>query len=184
MQNTPALPPYSLDLSTAPAVIYLFGLAGAGKNFVGDIIGTLSGRYVYHADQDLTEEMLCAVHEGRVFTPGMRDRFFRVVADRIHALRAIHGPLIATQATYKSQHRHYLRERIPDIDFICITASDERIAERLTKRGDHVTADYAEKMRSLFDLPAEGTPILVNEYGEAEVVQQVADLYKARQGSD
>lgn len=178
MHTIPSSP--SLDLSTAPPVIYLFGLAGAGKNFVGDIIGTLSGRYVYHADQDLTEEMLCAVHEGRVFTPGMRDRFFRVVADRIQELRAVHGPLIATQATYKTQHRDYLRERIPDIDLVCITASDQKLLERLTKRGDHVTADYAEKMRSLFDPPSDTTPVLVNEHGSAEVVQQITALYNVR----
>ncbi len=150
---------------------------------MGDLIGTLSGRYVYHADQDLTPEMLCAVREGRVFTPAMRDQFFRVVAERLLELGKIHGPLVATQATYRTQHREYLQRQVPGIDLICITASDERILERLTKRGDHVTADYAAKMKSLFDPPSEGTSIIVNEHGTAEVAKQIAALYNP-QSSD
>jgi gluconokinase len=158
--------------------VYLYGLAGAGKNFVGDLIGKLSGRFVYHADQDLTDEMRCAAREGRIFTPAMRDTFFRVVADRIIDLQRIHGPLVATQATYKTQHRDYLQSRIRDIDLICITASDAKIVERLTKRGDFVTADYAAKMRGLFDPPAADSRIIENEIGAAEILQQVRSFYE------
>ncbi|BAX53158.1 hypothetical protein PDPUS_1_01784 [Photobacterium damselae subsp. piscicida] len=48
----------SLNLTYAPNVLFLFGLSGAGKSYVGDVIGQHSGWHVYHADEDLTQEMV------------------------------------------------------------------------------------------------------------------------------
>jgi len=63
-----------LDLAKAPATLFFFGLAGSGKSFVGDLIGELANWHVYHADDDLTDEMRLALDEQRAFTNPMRDR--------------------------------------------------------------------------------------------------------------
>ena len=103
MQPAPAL-----DLRHAPPTLFLFGLAGSGKSFVGNLIGAHAGWHVYHADDDLTDEMRQALAEHRPFTGPMRDRFFAIVVERIRALQREHPRLVVTQAVYKRQHRDYL----------------------------------------------------------------------------
>ncbi|HSB94870.1 MAG TPA: hypothetical protein VLC91_00365, partial [Spongiibacteraceae bacterium] len=71
----------ALILDNAPATLFLFGLAGGGKSYVGNLIGRLAGWRVYDADDDLTDEMKQALAEHRPFTPPMRDRFFEIVID-------------------------------------------------------------------------------------------------------
>jgi gluconate kinase len=167
----------ALELTKAPSVIYLFGLTGAGKNFVGDLIGRLSGRFVYHADADMTDDMRAAVAEKKTFTPEMRDRYFEIVANRIAELRRTHPRLVVTQATYKQQHREYLTAQVPDMDLICVTASDAKIVKNLIHRGDAVTPEYAARMRVNFESPPKNSKVIVNESDEAEIVSQLNKFY-------
>lgn len=166
------------NLSNAPSVLYIYGLAGAGKTYVGEIIGSVAGWYVYEADDDLTPDMKKARDEKKLFTSEMRDEFFCIVADRILQLRLEHEHVVVTQATYMKQHRDYLARRIPDMDFICVTASDEIIDRHLTDRDNDIDRPYAASMRKNFQPPPEGSKIIVNNvYGKAEIVSQLTKLY-------
>ena len=166
-------------LNNVPPVVYFYGLAGAGKNFAGDILARLTGRPVYHADEDMTAEMRLAIAEKRSFTPEMRDRYFVIVAKRINELRRIHGNsgLVATQATYKAQHRAYLAAKVPEIDMVLVTADDENILERLRRRGDDVTSAYAAIIKNNFEPPPAGSKTIVNNEDEAEIIRQFENLY-------
>jgi gluconokinase len=168
--HSPALP-------RAPSVLYFYGLAGVGKNFVGDIAGRLTGRHVYHADVDLTEEMRKAIADQRPFTPEMRDRYYAIVADRIAELRREHGALVVTQGTYKNQHRDYLMSRVPDMDMICVVADDALILDRLRARGSELTPDYAARIKANFEPPAKGAKTILNNAGEDEIAKHLASLY-------
>ena len=50
-----------LDIANAPPTLFLFGLAGCGKSYVGNLIGEHAGWHVYHADDDLTDDLDKAV---------------------------------------------------------------------------------------------------------------------------
>ncbi len=167
-------------LINVPPVVYFYGLAGAGKNFAGDILARLTGRAVYHADEDMTDEMRLAIAEKRSFTPEMRDRYFVIVAKRINELRHVHGNagLVATQATYKAKHRDYLLEKVPGIDMVLVTAEDENIIERLRRRGDDVTSQYASIIKKNFEPPPAGAKTIVNNEDEAEIIRQFEKLYR------
>jgi gluconate kinase len=167
------------DFSRAPPVLYFYGLAGAGKNYVGDLVGRLTGRHVYHADVDLTPDMRKAIAEKRPFTPEMRDEYYAIVADRILSLLKDHKALVVTQGTYKAQHRRYLAARVPGMDLICITADKATILQRLKARGDAVTPEYAAALAANFEPPGAAEKVIANNGGESNILTQLAHLYPA-----
>jgi gluconokinase len=168
-----------LDLSNAPSTLFLFGLAGSGKSWVGNLIGELAGWHIYHADDDLTDEMKLALAERRPFTGPMRDRFFVLVVDRILQLRQRHARLVVTQAVYKQQHRDYLLAHIPDMELICVGADDATILHRINRRSDGITVASAAALRADFEPPAAGCKVIVNDSDAAAVVQQLNRHYGA-----
>ncbi len=170
----------SVDLSDAPGVLFLFGLAGAGKNFVGDIIGDLSSRYVYHADSDITPAMRDAISNKKAFTDQIRDEFFGVITSRIDELAREHGTLIVTQAVYKQRHRDLVAQRVSGVQFVHIVASEANILSRLYKRGDAITPEYAERMRAHFEEPPIDWPVIYNDGSREDVIRQAASLFPTR----
>jgi gluconate kinase len=174
--SSPAL---RLDLSRAPSVLYFYGLAGAGKSYVAELVGRLAGWHVYDADEDLTPELRQALAEKRHFTVEMRDRFFVVVSSRIIELAKTHDRLAVSQATYRRRHREYLTSHIPGLELIWVRARDETIMNRLRRRGGEVTPEYATLMKLGFEPPPAGAKILENDGGEAEVVSQLNRMYGA-----
>lgn len=167
-----------LDLSLAPQVIYLYGLTGAGKNYVGDLIGKLSTYQVFHADSILTEKMQAAIIQKQVFTPEMRDEYFKNVAEHILDLIKNHQKLVVTQATYKKVHRDFLKKKIPNMDLICVTASLETIVQRLKLRNNQVDLEYAAKMKAEFEAPLENQKVIYNdEIQDSEIIKQLNNFY-------
>ncbi|MDP2339950.1 MAG: hypothetical protein Q8O67_03245 [Deltaproteobacteria bacterium] len=166
-----------LDLSRAPAVLFFYGLSGAGKSWVGDVIGRASGRSVYHADVDLTGEMKDALREARPFDDGMRDRYFVTVAAEIRRRRATAGPLIVTQGVYRRRHRRWLRSQIDDMEMILVTAPSDVILKRLGRRSAGITVDAATALARDFDDAEDGDKTLINDGGAADVVAQMRDWF-------
>ncbi len=166
----------TIDLSEAPSVLFLFGLAGVGKNFVGDLLGACSGRHVYHADSDITPAMREAIAARQPFTGEMRDEFFEVIKCQIAALQSKYGPLIVTQATYKQRHRDFITQHIPGVQFVHIVATDAIILERLRNRGDWISPEYASQMRANFEQPPASYPVLTNNGTSSEILSQVNKL--------
>jgi gluconokinase len=165
------------ELSSAPDVLFLFGLAGAGKNFVGDLLGARSERYVYHADVDITPAMREAIRTKQAFTDPIRDEFFQVLAGRIRQLKAKYGHLIVTQAAYKQKHRDFIVQMIPGLQFVHIIANDANILARLSSRGDLITPEYALLMRTHFENPPSTWPRLLNDGTAEDILRQAAALY-------
>jgi gluconate kinase len=166
-----------LDLRAAPPTLFLFGLAGSGKSYVGNLIAERAGWQVYHADDDLTDEMKLALAEHRPFTGPMRDRFFALIVDKIRQLQQRHARLVVTQAVYKQQHRDYLLAHIPDMELVCVGADDATIIQRINRRSDGITVASAAALRADFEEPASGCRIIVNNSDAAAIVRQLNDHY-------
>ena len=171
----------TLDLKYAPNILFLFGLSGAGKSYVGNLIGELDDWYVYHADDDLTDEMLLALKEQRPFTESMRDDFFPVVAQRVLALSRKHKRIVVTQGVYKQRHRDYMMAAVPEMEMLCVDASNRFIEQRLGNRAKGISNASAEALRRDFELPDSGTRIITNQDGPIEVVQQLNKYYSTPQ---
>lgn len=168
----------ALDLSRAPSTLFLFGLAGSGKSFVGNLIGERApGWHVYHADDDLTDEMRLALAEHRPFTGPMRDRFFALIVDKILQLQRRYPRLVVTQAVYKQQHRDYLQAHIPGLELVCVAATDATIVRRINRRRDGIAIESAAALRADFEPPAPGCKVIDNDSDAAHVIRQLNRYY-------
>lgn len=171
----------TLDLSSAPAILFLFGLSGSGKSYVGNLIGELTGCYVYHADDDITDEMILALQEKRPFTNEMRDRYFPIITEKILHLRQHHNFLVVTQAVYKQRHREYLCKNIPNMEMIFIDASDAVISQRLTTRNGGITGASALALRRDFEQPDSNIKVILNEGDKSMLVTQLNNYFSSAQ---
>lgn len=160
----------------SPAVFFLYGLAGVGKSYVGEVLAKHFGYDIYHADQDLLPEMRLAVKEQRVFTDEMRDKFFKLVAENINRRINSGVSLVVTQAAYKKRHRDYLLQQVPGMKFIHVAAPDETIISRLKERGDPVTPEYAQTIRLNFEPPQSSAATIFNVGTDLELVEQFKSI--------
>ena len=153
---------HRLQLTSAPSVLFLFGLSGAGKSFVGDVIGAHPDWFVYHADDDLTDEMRQIIAAKQPFTEEMRDKFFCRIVDKINHYRAIYPHLVITQGAYKRKHRDYIRQQINNLEMIYVTTSDMLIHQRLEYRINGISNASAEAIKHIFEVPDESVKKLHN----------------------
>lgn len=154
-------------------VIYFFGLAGVGKNFIADYLGKQLAVEVYHADSDLTSAMRDAISRKEIFTPEMRDEYYAKIAEIINLKVKETGRLVVTQGTYKREHREMLAEKVPGLFLVWVDAPMSTILERLKARGDAISEDYGAKISKGFEAPDEETPRLINIGDVAEVGTQI-----------
>jgi len=155
-----------------PSLIFLFGLAGAGKNFCADAVAEALGYKIYDLDIDLTPAMRTAITEQRPFTDQMRDEFFEEVCTILSALKRKHPKLIVTQGAYKERHRALVSLEHPEVNFIWIDAPTEIILQRLTARGDTVSPEYATAIARNFEPPTNGLKVINDDIGKEEIVQR------------
>ncbi|MDH5361589.1 MAG: AAA family ATPase [Gammaproteobacteria bacterium] len=167
----------TLQLASAPSVLLLFGLAGSGKSYIGDLMSRLTGWHVYHADEDITEEMRLALAEHRPFTDEMRDRYFSIVVDRIRQLQQKYNHLLVTQAVYKQRHRDYLVSQIPQMELIHVQADEHVIETRLQERAGEASAKSAAALRKDFESPTMDYKVLKNNNGDMAIVRQLNAFY-------
>lgn len=166
-----------LDLTKAPRILYLFGPVGAGKSYVSDLIGTHAGWHVYHADKGSTPEMREAVQNQISFSRQMKERYYEIVCDKVLKLSESHTNLVVDQATYKAVDREYIQSRIPNMDLICVMASDQLITERLQVRGGSVPPDYASRVRASFEEPGSDVKRIINDSDDGSIISQLNVMY-------
>ena len=162
---------YSLE-----EIVFLFGVAGVGKNWVAERLRDRMGYYFYDADIDLTPVMRAAITAKEHFTDSMRDEFFALIARRIAELRKIHPKLVVAQAAYKQRNRDYLSRAVPGLKFIWVRAPNELIIERLGRRGDWISPEYAAQIYRNFEPPKLPCLVIENDGGEARVLDQLQRL--------
>lgn len=158
-------------------IFFLFGLLGAGKNFVGKIFAEEFGFNFYDADQDLTPAMTAAIANHRQFSEQMRDEYFEVVISRIAQLKEDHEKLVVAQALFKNRNRAQISTHFPQIRFVWVQADKEVVAHRLRERQGHpADQSYGEMVNKLFEIPNIPCDVLVNNEGKVKVSEQIATL--------
>jgi carbohydrate kinase (thermoresistant glucokinase family) len=154
------------------AVWFLFGLSGAGKSNVGDVISQHTGWPVYHADIDITAEMKLALTEARPFTDSMRDEYFSQLLEHIKDRQQSDLPLIVTQGAYKQKHRDFLRKHLPQLTFVWVDAPLDMIIKRLEQRGQGIRAASAAALFKDFEPPRDNSFRLINDGDKTRVLEQ------------
>lgn len=162
----------------APPLIYLFGLPGAGKNFVGEMLRDEWGMQFADADEWLLDDMKQSLVRGEGFSPEQRDRYYAYVAARIGQLKAA-TPIIrkddagaqgsmpfrglaVAQATFKAQHRRLVAAAHAEVQLWWVRAAESDRMERLRKGGNRVDTELGKKMRADFEAPQPLSPVSVD----------------------
>jgi gluconate kinase len=165
-----------LDLTHAPAVLFFFGLSGAGKTHVGQLVSRLSGRFLYDADADITDAMRHALATQQPFTEAMRAEYFPRIVQKIYTLQQQYGALVVTQAVYKQQHREALLAQIHDMHLLCVCCNESVLQKRLAARVQGISAASAAALMADFEMPSPSLPCIHNS-DDTEVVRQLNSLY-------
>lgn len=157
----------------------LFGLAGSGKNYVGNILKNHFNFYFFDGDQLLTEEMQQYLREKKLFTDKIRHDLAEIMIAKINLLKKDHPNIVFAQALYKEKNRLQIKQHFPDAHFILIEAHEKNIIARLCKREDWIDADFAEKMRVHFDAPTLPHHKINNNQDEKSIIEQFEKILKA-----
>jgi len=156
-------------------LIILFGLAGSGKNFVGEIFHQHPFSFEFmDGDHYLTQEMRDAIASKQSFTQDMRDQFTEELIDKISKSNAEN--LVVASAFYKEKNRQQLLAAFPDAKLILIEADLDHIQNRLLERND-IGPDYAKKIKINFEQPIDFHGTILNNAGKEEVIEQIETFF-------
>lgn len=155
------------------ALLFVFGIPGAGKSFVGRILHHEYQFFHYEADEDLTPAMIEAIQHERVFTDVMRHDYFDLVIQKTQALCAHNKNVVVTQALIKETNRQQISLSLPEAQFIHVTAAISNINERLKIRNNWVSIEYANKIRAIFEPPTMPHIIIDNNRDRQHIINQL-----------
>jgi gluconate kinase len=158
------------------ALIILFGLAGAGKTYVGNVMASALPKTVFQdGDEWLTPEMHTAINAKQKFTSSMRRRFVEIMVDEIKALQNKYPEhnIVIAQGLYRQENRNFLIKNFPEAVFIEVRSKLENIQRRLQKRNDFISFDYATFLSKGFEEMPESLILHNDEDGDAEIIKKI-----------
>jgi gluconokinase len=135
-------------------IIVLFGLPGAGKSFIGDLLQNQFGFYHYDGDLSLPKIMKQAIFKKLPITDTMRNIFFKNLTQKAKQLTKIHQKIVISQTFIKEKYRKYFLTQIPETQFIFIKTNKSIREKRLLERQEYpLDIKYAQKMTLIFEKP-------------------------------
>lgn len=166
---------------TEPVVWFLYGVSGAGKSWVADRLGEHFGWSVYHADNDITQEMKDALARSQPFTPAMRDAYFQRLASLLQQRLNESGgqDILVSQGAYKRKHRRFLAQQIPNLRAIWVDAPVSLWEARIKNRQEGISLSSAKALQRDFEPPGtleDKADRLVNDSDFAHVLEQFLSL--------
>ena len=123
-------------------LIYLYGLPGAGKNFIGEVYKSKFNFHFQDADEYLPQKMKNKLKRGEHFTVEDVKGYHYIIADKIHELQKKYQNLVISQASLFIGHRQIIKDKNPSVEFIYINSDRNTIIKRLNHRKGYVTQKY------------------------------------------
>lgn len=157
-------------------LIILFGLAGTGKNFIGEILKTHFKYYYWDADEILPDKMRQFISNQKSFTQQMRDEYTENIISKISQLRSEHDNLVVSQAFYKEKNRSEVLAHFPDTLFIFVKADAAIISQRIQIRGNKIDESYAKKIADNFEMPVLSHFTITNNSNASHIIKQLEVL--------
>ncbi len=152
-------------------LLILFGLPGAGKSYVGQMLRDQFGFVFHEADDDIPDDYRQLVQAGHVVGEPMRDAYHWHLLDRIAELQRA-GPRLAVAAPLlRDRHRQWIHERFPEAIFILVQTDPAVWQARLAERVHTISLDYARVVAGLYE-PVTVPYYTLDNSGEGVEAQQ------------
>ncbi len=152
-------------------IIVLFGLPGAGKSYIGDLLQSDFGFYHYDGDCSLPKIMKQAIFKKLPIDDSMRNLFFKRLTQKTKKLSKNYKNLVISQTFIKEKYREHFLNQIPNTQFIFIKANKSVRERRLLARLEYpLDIKYSQKMTTIFEKPKINYKQIINNTdGEKEL---------------
>lgn len=166
------------------AKLFLYGMAGAGKTFVGKLLRKETGIYFHDADQDMPESMRRAISERLPITDTMRDEFADAIIEKVAALNASYTDFCIAQAVFKKIHRDRIQAAHSCLQFVLVDSSPQLLSARLRARVHSPEAyKYFEMLNLKFERPENPVARVLNGDSISDLKRALNALVKNKAGS-
>ena len=159
-------------------IVILFGLSGAGKTYIGNIIEKYFDFFHLDADQLLTEDMNQYIRNGQILTTKMLKEFINIIIEKISILKKKHNKLVVSQGLYRSKYRKLIENKFinHNIKFIQIIANDEITKARIRNRNNYISEEYANQIMQYFEPMKNSNVISNNNVGDDVLIKEIKKI--------
>ena len=159
--------------------LYLYGLPGAGKNFIGEIYKNKFNFYFKDADEYLPEKMKNKLKKGEHFTMEDVEEYHYIISNQIYKLKKKYKNLVISQASLFIKHRQIIKNKNPSIKFIYINSDRNTIITRLNHRKGYVTKKYMLYLEKYLEIDKNNS-IINNKSSDNidSIVMQILKIFK------
>ena len=160
-----------------PRLLILFGLPGAGKTFVGQLLRSDFGFAFHEADDDIPDDYRQQVLAGHVVGEPMRDAYHRQLMARIGELQADQPRLAVAAPLLRDRHRRWIQERFPEAVFVQVECDQPIWQARLAARVHTISLAYAQQVAGMNE-PVTVPHVTLNDSSEGadRLRQQLTDV--------
>ncbi|HET7398899.1 MAG TPA: gluconokinase [Intrasporangium sp.] len=153
-------------------VVVVMGVSGCGKSTVARGIADAMGWQLAEGDDFHPEANVEKMRRGEPLTDEDRWPWLRLIGQWIDARRERGEPTVVTCSALRRRYRELLREGRPQVRFCHVTAPDEVIRARLSRRtGHYMPSSLLEsQLRLLEPLGSDEPGVTVSAEGSTEEV--------------
>jgi gluconokinase len=158
-------------------ILVIFGLPGAGKNYIAKIISSHYGYHFYDADLDSLKATKKVIQKGRLVSEKMRNRIYSSLAKRASFLEKKYGNVVMPRTFTFERTRRLFKQHLPQSVFIFVKAKPEARYKRIKTRRHHINLEYAKKFDEIFEKPKLRHRVIFNsENNEKKITKKIADM--------
>jgi gluconokinase len=153
-------------------IIILFGLSGAGKSYIGEIVKENFSFYHLDADTLLTVPMQACIADKNPFSQEMRNEHCEIVLSHLKNIQKTYENIVVSIGLYKELNRKQIQKNLTHARFILVTTEVDIILERIKSRNNLIDGEYATQISQNFELPTIKHFILNNNNNENSLLIQ------------
>lgn len=161
-------------------VIFLFGLPGVGKSYIGQLLRERASLYFWEGDDALSLEMHEAVNREQPFSSAMMEELTSSIIQQILDLKKQHQIVVVSQAMLIESDRIKISQHVGEVLYVYVHCSLPLMRERVKRRGDFVTESYLEKLVAAFEqykAETEAYPSIENaDKTDEQLVEEIVQL--------
>lgn len=161
-------------------IVYLYGLPGSGKTYIGKLIAKEFNFYFKDADEYLPKFMKDKLTKGEQFTYKNVEYYHTIISQKVYELSKKHNDIVISQASFFQKHRDMIKSKLySDIFFIHICSQQDVIVQRLKIRGGSVTPEYMTKMSKYLEVNSKDFQIINNDsYRNDIIIKQCNEIFR------